>query len=457
MMTKIFFIFIFIFIFSFVSFSQEISDGDSVNTENQVNNNLITNEENQYSDLFEEDEILDKKNEALSNNRIEQPKRLFELGFLMNTNFSNNYFNANEMLVENLVIDLKKMADEMPEKGFNLNANFISNFYMNLNLNNGIHIGSSFGVESYGYLNVSKELFDFLGKGNSMNEKLSFDADLRSDAFFYMDLAVGFDLLGFHLELIPSVFLPLIHATTDNVNGYFENDKNGKISAMASADVLIYSFTDMKPIFDNNFDINKIMDSIKEGWGFDLSSTLEHKIFDSLNGCVYSRIPIVPGQLNYSTKMTIKASFDVDKVSDIINKKFNNDFKISDKVYGRETFNLNRPLRVGTKVSWQPFGKWCTFGGLLGFGIKSPFMADAYGYAEYDLSVGLDFFVKKWNLLGINLSSSYLNEVFCHSVGLMLNFHVVEIDAGVSAVGGSFESSFKGAGLGAYILLAFGW
>ena len=97
------------------------------------------------------------------------------MGFSFDVDFSNNYFNANDFLVKDLVIDLRKMAKDMPKEGFKLNMNMTPDFFLNLNLKNGVHVGLNFGVESYGNFTISKDLFDFLGYGNDLNEKITLD------------------------------------------------------------------------------------------------------------------------------------------------------------------------------------------------------------------------------------------------------------------------------------------
>ena len=474
-MMKNFIVIFFVLFFCAVSaFAQGMDGAPVVFSDEQpdvIQSDEIPGEEQEYDDEFSDEDFIQDFEEfdAVSEEdtvRIVRshvsslPHRIFEMGFSFDADFSNNYFNADDFLVKDLVIDLKKMASDMPEKGFCLNLNMKPDFFLNLNLKSGVHVGLNFGIESYGNFTISKDLFDFFGYGNDLNEKITLDGKMNGDAFMFVDCAVGFDLFGFHLELIPAVYLPLIHATAENVHGSFVNDEKGGLRANASADIVMYTFTDMQPFFDGDVDVNQVVEAMKDGWGFDIASSLEHKIFNTLDGAVYSRIPIVPGQLNYSTKMTMTASMEVDELKNMFedgDDGLQKDFDVSDKEYNTASYNLHRPLRMGAQVAWRPFGKWCTFGGLLGFGVKQPFTSDAYGYPEYTLSIDIDLFIKNWNMLGLRLSSAYLDEVFKHNAGFIFNLRAFELDLGVCASGGSFTSSFKGAGAGAYLMVAFGW
>lgn len=118
---------------------------------------------------------------------------------------------------------------------------------------------------------------------------------------------------------------------------------------------------------------------------------------------------------------------------------------------------MHRPFKMGAQIEWKPVGNWFTLGALLGFGVKEPFSSDAHGYVEYKVLCNFDLFVKNWNILGLRLYTAYLDEVFKHSAGIVLNFRAIEIDAGIAAVSSSFVSSFKGSGISAYFMFAIGF
>ena len=60
-------------------------------------------------------------------------------------------------------------------------------------------------------------------------------------------------------------------------------------------------------------------------------------------------------------------------------------------------------------------------------------------------------------MIGCWVKTQYLNELFKHEAGLILNFRVCELNLGVSLQGADFVNSFKGSGAGAFVNLAIGF
>ncbi|MDE5897670.1 MAG: hypothetical protein K2H09_00135, partial [Treponemataceae bacterium] len=354
-------------------------------------------------ELLEDAAATKQKKRKNTRNTIDLPHRYFELGISAAAGLSNNYFAARDCLVRDLVFDLADIADTMPKKGLNLDFNTACLFFMNLNLSNGIHAGFSAGVEGAGLLNIGKGLFDFIGNGNDFNEVIKVDGAVNTDVFAVVSAAAGFDLFGYHLEVMPSVFLPLLHAETDAFSGTFENPEDGSIAARAQADITLYSFTSLEPIFDSTFKTEELLEGIRSGWGFDIYSRLEHKIFNSLQGAVYSRIPIVPGKLNHSMKMGASLSFEAEDMKNLMDNGASPEFNMQDRTYGTANFWHSRPFRIGTQVVWRPFGKWFTVGGLLGLGVRNPYTRSAKCFAEYEFSLDVSLF----HILGVNFATSY--------------------------------------------------
>ena len=69
---------------------------------------------------------------AFSKNFFSQ--RFFEVKTGATADFSNNLFAANEFMKKDLVIDLRKIADECPKNGFNIRADMAPSLGFNLNI-----------------------------------------------------------------------------------------------------------------------------------------------------------------------------------------------------------------------------------------------------------------------------------------------------------------------------------
>ena len=74
-------------------------------------------------------------------------------------------------------------------------------------------------------------------------------------------------------------------------------------------------------------------------------------------------------------------------------------------------------------------------------------------YGEYNLSA--DF--RLLNVVGLKFATAYENLIFKHSMGFMINAHVLEIDAGVQTRGAHFARSFGVTGFAAYVGLKAGF
>lgn len=392
--------------------------------------------------------------------------RVFEIGFSFDAIASNNALRLEELLKKRVVISLPDINDRTQNDGLLLNLSLFPQFFINLNLPNGVHVGINTGLEVDGGMSISKELFDFLGKGNSLGEKISFDADMKGDAFYFVGAAVGFDFLDYHLEIKPAVFLPLMHVETQHTNIAFQNDYSGKTTGSMHTDIALYSCFNLETLFEDGFDGNTILNGIKNGWGFDLETSLDHDIIENLVMSIYSRMPIVPGSMGYSMKKSADMFLYMDPLTNGIyddergdETDFDFSFDMGDSIYKKSSWKVHRPFKMGVKVAWRPLVNWFTIGGLFGFGVKYPFSSDAKAYVEYSIIANIDVFAGNWNksIIGLHLSTSYFNEIFSHKAVLGINLRALEIDLGISASSPNFVESFHGGGVGAFLLFAFGW
>ncbi len=429
--------------------------------------------EEEYFDPEDEEEVILVKDPKFVRDRIDMPHRTFEMGMKFNLGVNNSYLNASDMMVENLVIDVNKIADDMPDNGLMFNLLFGYNAFSNLNLKNGVHVGFNAGLDMNGNFGLGKEIFEFLAKGNGLGQSIKVTGDAYADAFVHTDVTVGLTILnGYHLEITPSLFRPVAHVVTEKAVGDLKNSSDGKVYLDAKAKLNIYTFLDVNEVKEN-FTPDLILNQIKNGWGFDIASSLDKQIMKSLCLQAYSRIPIVPGRLNYKTELLASADGHFDGLNTLLgdeaddegdfgeklNKQFKENFSFDTSTSNSSVdYSLHRPFRLGAQFAWEPFGTWFTVGGLLGFGFKDPFSSNSKGYMEYQISskIGLPVPVIG-QILSLKLSSGYLSESFIHEAVFGVNFRALEFNAGVSVQSSSFASSFKGSGLGAFIYLAYGW
>ena len=102
--------------------------------------------------------------------------RYFETKVDVPFNFSNNTFGLFDIFQKELVIDLTKIANEMPKNGLTSILNVSPNYGFTLNINDYFILSPKIGFDIYGSANISKSFFDFVGNGNQLGENLEFSA-----------------------------------------------------------------------------------------------------------------------------------------------------------------------------------------------------------------------------------------------------------------------------------------
>lgn len=416
-----------------------------------------------YNDGFENDRKKFAKHEGIQCVE-DKAHRVFEMGVSLDFTASNNIMGLDDILTKHVVFNFPEMEDTLDGKDFSLGLTFLPTFFINLNLKNGVHVGLNTGLETYGSLQISNDLFELLGSGNSPNEKISFDIDASGDAFYFIGLGVGFDFKGYHLEIKPAVYIPIMHLQTEHTNINFYNDKTGSVTSSVHAEIALYSAFNLEDIFDGGFSADSI--NLNSGWGFDLETSLDHEIVHNLVGSIYSRLPIVPGYLSYMMRKPIDLFMYMDPLTNGIyddergdNTDFSFSFESGDNIYKSVTYKQHRPFKMGTRVAWRPLTNWFTLGALLGFAVSNPYTSDPHAYVEYSLIANVDVYAGRWNksIVSLHLSTSYQNEMFTHKAVFGLNLRAIEIDVGISACSPDFVQSFHGGGLGAFVMFAFGW
>lgn len=74
------------------------------------------------------------------------------------------------------------------------------------------------------------------------------------------------------------------------------NKSDGALEAAVSIGYKINSCMPLEPVFDGDFSDLMRFNNMDYTVGFDLSTSIEHQIFNTLLGRAYMRLPIVPGR-----------------------------------------------------------------------------------------------------------------------------------------------------------------
>ncbi|MFA6857705.1 MAG: hypothetical protein WCR31_10895, partial [Treponema sp.] len=338
--------------------------------------------------------------------------------------------------------------------------------FWNLNLPNGFHLGSAYGLEGSVTGNIGKNLFDLIGYGNADSTTINVDGYANADIFAYFNVSAGIKVDSMRITVTPAIFMPILHAQTSSMSAQVKNPEDGSVQVIASAFGTVYTPTDISFLSDSKTDADteKIIRDTSEGAGFDLAGAIELPVFSFLQAGGYARIPIVPGHLKHSASGTATLKYTADSVSDIINGDSQSDSTISDVKYGTDDYYISRPFRLGAESAFRPYGNWFTIRALLGFGVQYPYTSDFKFYPEYSIGIETDLF----KIIGMSISTSYLSQMFIQKLNFMFNFRVIELNfagflagAGGAAnmvdFGTEFSNSFKGAGAGAQVSVCIGF
>ncbi len=385
---------------------------------------------------------------AFSKNFFSQ--RYFEIKYGTDVDFSSNLFALNDIMKKDLVIDLRKIADDCPEDGFNIRSDISPRVEVNLNIKD-FHLGFSSGVEMYESIVIGKDVFDFLGYGNSIGETMDFTFDNDTDVFAYSQIDVGFKVGKFKFKVQPAVFKPVISVRGGGGSMSVLNSTEGNLEVDMDLDLDIYSMVPLKSNGDAvEVDEDKIGSAFAGGYGFDFGGDVSYALSKSLSLGTNFRVPVIPGHL--LNRSNIQAGFEYD----VQFKDFKNAEKTSkDTTVKNEEANLaiNRPLKWSLYLDKDILGTLFNARASGGFGIRRPFCDEAVIYPEYYFGFTLNLI----NVFKIGVSTQYTDQLFIHQLGTTLNVRIIQLDLGISTQSSSFKKSMSVAGIGAYAYVTMGF
>ena len=271
-----------------------------------------------------------------------------------------------------------------------------------------------------------------LADGLRVGESKTVDATGYADVFFNMGASFQTIINNYGVKITPTYFVPLVYVPKTKASASITTTENGLIKGEAEANVDIYTAVNMHDFMEDkktidNLDLNA--SRILSNGGFDLSLELERNWFHNFNAGLYTRIPVLPGKLNYKMSTRVWANFYEANVLGYLDntESHTSDHGHDDFTYSEETHKAYRPLRLGLNATYMPFGNWLKIQPLL------------------------------WRIFNFNVGTAYQNQVFQHRAGFSLNFRAVEILAQASLCGTNLPASFKRDGYGAFVGVRMGF
>ena len=373
-------------------------------------------------------------------------ERFFEIQFGVPVDFSNNAISFDDIFKKELTLDLAKIANEMPSEGLNLIVD--TKPYVAINLNIAfIHIGMSAGVDVYEKMGISKDFFDFLGKGNEVGETLTFDFNNYTDLFAFCEADVGIDFSNFSIHVTPSLFVPIFSSSGSVAKVTFLNDEEGNINLNMNTNFGVYSNFDM---YDENF----LSDLFSNGNGFDVGVSASLPFGRKLVFSGKARIPIVPGSYQYKYSSYYEATTTMNLLDSSLNSsETNGNIKDFSKEVLEEKIYINRPMKFNLYADYLLVGNVLKLRAGGGMGVFRPFLTDSFTYPEYYFSAGINLF----DFIKASISTEYTSQIFKHQIALGINVRLIELDCGVSLQSTDFMKSFSNNGFGAYAIVSIGF
>lgn len=399
--------------------------------------------------------------------------RFFEVKVEAPVSVNNNAFSFFEFFKKDVVIDLPKIADDMPESGWNLYLLTSPNVTTSIFIGDFVSFGVNTGVDVSGKMSLSKSLFDFLGHGNALNEIIKFSGNLNADIFYHYGFHSKLKIGKISLGITPSVFFPILSASLGKLDMEVENsDGVLGIKGIACADVYsCFSFSG-----NESFDSNNLLENFQKSVGFDLGMAVGFDFSNVINVVADFSVPIVPGKLKYRSKSTYELEFGMnllgngeedntnseeledDYFDDPEEKETDSSYdtslnKSSTEVFDDIEYLINRPLKANLTFNFTPFGKGIRLFAMVGCGVYRPFLDAMYVYPEYRVGGEINFI----GLVKAQLYTEYVNEVFSHCIQGTVNLRFVQADVGIKFSSIDFLKSFQGAGLGVYVACTVGF
>lgn len=369
-------------------------------------------------------------------------RKHFEIGFGAGVGFSNDIFGAREFMKKNIVIDLDKIESGIGDKGANIKAEVLGDFFlniMNVKIGGGRwDFGVFAGADGSVSVNLPKSLFTFISEGNMKQRVFSGDISGFGGVFAEAGIKTAAKYGKLRVGLVPTVFAPLGYVPKSGIH-YVLDTEDGVALSTAGA-VSIYS-----PFLENG-ELN---------FGFDMSVQGEYALLPILDlGGVLSRIPIVPVKLQNRMRLDFALADDIVITgSDLMGGEGLEfpEFEF-ERSYDTHSIKIVRPLRFDVYARFKPIAGKELF-------VLKPSLGFTRDISEREtyFNFGVE---AKLNLLGLFVPYVSINReegLWRNRLGFALCLRVFELDLEATLESQSFKGSFAMYGFALNVGLRFGW
>lgn len=370
----------------------------------------------------------------------------FEIGFNFDFASHNNSFATGDLFQRNLVIDLNKFKNNVPNSGYSAHLDGGSGFYVdikNINISEGLwDFGFFMGVDSYANMNIPKSLIILMADGNIKQH--FFKGTISTSAAVFTDAGLsGSAQYGkLRLGLKPALFAPLIFIPKSGITYTLDTEKYVKLTT--SGEISMYS---PLPFSQENDRFSELQT------GADVSLEGEYALLSFLDiGGVLSRIPIAPARVQNRMYLTMKKlEFELDVLKGQTTDSPEIDF--DEPGYDSAGYNVYRPLRFDAYARFKLLNdsEILVLRPNIGASVD---INEGQGYFNAGLelqSTLVDDMIK------LHLGTGYEDNAWKHRLGFAFNVRVFEQFAEFTFQSENFAGSLSGYGYGLNLGTRFGW
>ena len=369
-------------------------------------------------------------------------RRYFEIGIDAGAGFANDILGVKDVLKRNVVIDFDKIEESLGDKGANIKAGVLGNFFMNIR---NIRIGSGrwdFGVfagaDGSISANIPKSIFTFISEGNRDQKIFTGDINGFGGVFAEAGIKTSAKYGKLRLSFIPAVHSPMIYVPKSEIK-YVLDTEDG-VSLATEGAISIYS-----PFLENG-ELN---------FGFDITLQGEYALLPFLDlGGVISRIPISPAKLQNRMRLDIALSDDFIITGDDLLGGEGLDFPEFDftKEYDIHKIKVWRPMRFDVYARFKPIAgkELLVLKPSLGFTV-------CIGESETYFNFGAEARLNLIDLFIPYVSFNREEGVWNNRFGFAFCLRAFELDLEAALQSQSFKGSFEMKGLSLNVGLRFGW
>ena len=415
------------------------------------------------------------KAEAAAKDDVKKKKdyvrKYFEIGLDASAGFDNGLAGVNDIFKKNIVLDMKKIAGNVPDNGAGFNFGFHFDHFVkikNINILEGVW---DFGliianVDGDINVNIPKSLFGLVADGNADQQDSS--GQISGSGGIYTEIGLTgsakYEVAEKTLRvgLKPAIFTPAVYVSPGSGISYHLYTEKEKITEDGTKKTMEGLFLDTEggisvytaTSFDDNLEAGRF---IVGPTGFDISLEAEYPFLPFLDaGLSLSSIPIAPAILKNEMRMGME-EFSVELEGEALmtgNNPAIGKLNFSDPVYNNNVEKkVHRPLRFDVFARYKPFkSELLVVRPNIGFSVNVN-KGDEKGY----FNAGLELSANLIELFTFYLGSGYQEEIWRQRIGLGVNLRAFELDLLAVFRDQTFGGCFMGRGFGISLGMRFGW